>query len=143
MSTTDLDLAALISLRVLGVEPHQVTSKLCLEPTSAQRKGTEKIGRGGKYAPQRQHLWLIERRAHTAEQINSILHELIKTITTRREGLNQVTTLANKVDIVIGLFLKTGTGGIYLDPHIMAELSGLGIGVSLDVYCLDEGDMRI
>ena len=143
MPTASHNPVGLISLRVLGVEPNQVTSKLRLNPTRAIRKGTEKIGRGGRYAPQRRHLWLLEKQAHATDEINHVLCDLIKTLASKRTELKDVMQSANKVDVVIGLFMRNGTGGVYLDPSLIAKLSHLGVGVDLDVYCLDEDDAEI
>ena len=140
MSTTEQNIAALVSLRVVGASPDEVTARLGLEPTSVLLEGTNRIGRGVRYSSQKKDLWLLEKPAQTLDEVVGVLAVLVKSLAHRRAELHAIRDMADKVDIFVGLFLVDGSGGLELGPDLLEELAELGLAVGLDVYCVSDPD---
>lgn len=140
MSTSEQDAAAIISLRVLGASPDEVTARLGLRPTKVLLKGHARIGRGGRYSPQEKDAWLLERSLQTIDEVPAVLAALAKSLAPRRAELQTIRETADLVDIIIGLFIEEGTGGLELGPDLLKELADLGLAVGFDIYSSADSD---
>ena len=127
-------------LGVVGVGPDEVSARLGLKPTKVALEGTERIGSGGRYSRRKKDVWLLERAAQTLDEVVGVLATLVESLAPRRVELQTIRHMADRVDILVGLFIVDGTGGLELGPDLLAELAQLGLAVGIDVYCVPDPD---
>ena len=140
MSISDSDCPVSVSFRIVGVDPDTVGDSLGLGPTTVLRAGTSRIGRGGRYSDQKHDVWLLEEDAAALSDVPAVVGRLVERLSSKRRELREIQDRADRVDILVGLFVDGGSGGLELTPQLMADLAELELPVGFDVYTFEEQD---
>jgi hypothetical protein len=124
------------SLRIIGddLDPLEITQLLGHEPSSAECKGQETVGKStGKVRVARTGSWRLDARARAPGDLDAQIGEILSQLSTDL-GTWQKLAERFRVDLFCGLFLSGGTGGEVVSPKSMAALGSRGIELGLDVY---------
>lgn len=121
------------SLRISGdsLQPNEITTRLCLEPTRSGIKGERISSRHS--AVRRMSFWLIESPLSSSLPMGEHLNWLLDKFEARRD---LITSIGDefKVDFFCGFSSENGQGGAIFDPVTLRRLADLGFPLVLDLY---------
>ena len=124
------------SLRIMGddLDPLEITLLLGHEPSSAERKGQEIVGKStGRVREARTGSWRLEARARAPGDLDAQIGEILSKLSSDL-GIWQKLAERFRMDLFCGLFLSGGTGGEVVSAKSMAALGSRGIELGLDIY---------
>ena len=124
------------SLRIMGddLDPLEITLLLGHEPSSAERKGQEIVGKStGRVREARTGSWRLEARARAPGDLDAQIGEILSKLSSDL-GTWQKLAERFRMDLFCGLFLNGGTGGEVVSAKSMAALGSRGIELGLDIY---------
>jgi hypothetical protein len=133
-----------ISLRVRhpSLDPAEITSALCLNPSRSWRAGDARATPNGtplegKY---RDSYWttdLVE-GGWPDKELALVLNELLDQLAPNKGFFHRMRTEGGTVEFFVGWFFE-GQSGDVLDCDLLARMADLKIGLSLDVYQPEPG----
>jgi Domain of unknown function (DUF4279) len=124
------------TLRIMGdaLLPDVITRSLGCEPTGAQSKGEELIGKTtGQVRVAKSGMWRLEAASREPEDLDGQIDELLSKLTADLDVWTQISN-AFKIDLFCGLFMKLGNEGLSISPKQLAALGERGIELGLDIY---------
>ncbi len=124
------------SLRIMGddLNPPEITRLLGHEPSRAERKGQEIVGKSpGNGRVARTGSWRLEARARAPGDLDAQIDEILSKLSGDL-GIWQKLAERFRMDLFCGLFLTGSTGGEVVSAKSMAALGSRGIELGLDIY---------
>lgn len=130
------------SLRIMGddLAPEEITRLLGCQPTHAQEKGEQLIGKNtGRVRAAKFGMWRLELAEREPEDIDGMVKELFSRAPATIEVWRG---LADRfeVDLFCGLFMHYSNDGLSISPQTMTTLGARGIELMFDVYGPSEED---
>ena len=124
------------TLRITGdlLVPIRITQMLGSEPTDAQQKGDEILGRStGQIRIAKTGMWLLESQTCKPEDLCGQIDEILGKLTNDRAIWAEIRRDCC-IDLFCGLFMGSGNDGISLPPDRLMALGERGIELALDIY---------
>jgi Domain of unknown function (DUF4279) len=132
------------TLRISGdeLQPAEITRLLGCDPSAAQTKGEQIIGRktgSGRIAST--GMWRLVASRREPEDLDGQIAELLSKLT---DDLSVWASIARtyQVDLFCGLFMGGSNEGLSISPESMATLGIRHIELGLDIYGGDETASR-
>jgi hypothetical protein len=125
-----------VGLRVFGddLDPLEVSTLLCAEPTRGWRKGEAKgLTSSGKTILARTGAWLLSVPDRSPGDLEGQLCELFAALTGDLSVWRDLTE-RYECDVFCGLFMRAGNEGADLEPDTVAQLASRGLAIRLDIY---------
>lgn len=117
------------TLRILGLDPEEVTRTLALSPTRALPQD----------ARARQAVWLLESKpAVESKDLRRHLDWILDQLAARRDAVWELVARGGRVDIFCYWASARGHGGPTISPAQSKKLAELEIAVLFDVYFVPE-----
>ncbi len=128
------------TLRISGddLQPAEITRLLGCEPSAAQTKGEQIIGRNtGSARIASTGMWRLVASKREPEDLDGQIAELLSKLT---DDLNVWGSIAQtyQLDLFCGLFMGGSNEGLSISPESMAALGLRHIQLGLDIYGGDE-----
>ncbi len=128
------------TLRVMGddLDPEEISRLLGCQPTTAQYKGEEIVGRhSGRTRLAKFGMWRLTATPREPEDIDGQIAELFGQLVDNPEVWR---ALAQRyaVDLFCGLFMKHGNEGFSLSPASLLALGLRHVEIGFDLYGPDD-----
>jgi len=123
-----------IALRIFGddLDPHELTDRLGVEPTSHCRKGD--VFRGQRYDRiEKTGRWLLA-RPHVADDVDNIIQCMLSDLPDSQELWRELHSRF-KVDLFLGVWLRDWNRGFHLTPETLTMLADRKLEIGFDIYC--------
>lgn len=130
------------SLRIIGddLDPKELTDLLGHEPSAAERKGQEVMGKStGNIRVARTGSWRLEATRQAPGDLDAQIQEILSKLS---DDLSVWRGLSERyqVDLFCGLFLGGVNEGVSVSARSLAALGNRGIELGLDIYGGDSGE---
>lgn len=124
------------TLRIAGdlLVPDKVSQLLGSEPTGSRQKGDKILGRStGQVRIARTGMWCLEAQSREPEDLCGQIDEILGKLTSDREVWADIRRTFS-VDLLCGLFMRSGNDGMSLSSEHLQALGERGIELTLDIY---------
>jgi len=130
-----------ISLRIFSdnLEPNQITKLLRYNPTKELKKN-DPINNKSKRISEK-NVWELTLKANdSSKNINSEILNILNNINKNKRSWKIINN-HSRVDLFIGMVMKSKNKGIEIDPILMRLLGKLNITIGFDVYYEEENQL--
>jgi hypothetical protein len=117
------------------MDPDDISTQLRLRPSRKWKAGSRRTTPTGKQlaGTNNETYCVFDLDAKTRDNLYSTLCTGVKKLLAFKPVLQEIRSTGGTIEFFVGLFVKINTG-IVLDRSLMAQLTELGIDLSLDIY---------
>ena len=127
---------SVVSLRIIGdaLVPSEISTLLGAEPSRAERKGEQIIGRKtGQVRIAKTGLWLLCANDREPEDINGQVVELFRQLNPDLKVWSEL-SCRFEMNLFCGLFMETSNEGMAISSATLQTLGERGIELQFDIY---------
>jgi hypothetical protein len=127
------------SLRIFGdeLDPKELTLLLGCEPSGAERKGQEIVGRStGKVRVAKTGSWRLSATKREPGNLDAQIEEILSKLSSDLSVWRMISE-RYRVDLFCGLFLNGENEGLTISSKSLSDLGNRGIELGFDIYGSD------